>query len=246
MHSDFINSEAVAVQVEKIGFRRLTHWPSKRVTHSLENSKKLSNAFTRCGSENNSYLGISTLSEDICEASDEILSAFSQWAETHLSTCKNNQVHIERFNTKWSKIYSKVLGCDENQSTTPPTTQSISVTNPIPHRFCESFNAWTTDCSQCYSYKYSDDSFWSDEIYDYYNEDFTCEFSISTVCDPNFRDKLGHNCQWYSMECKFIDIKSLIMAGVMSEEGYMTGLNCPACGCGEDGPIHLDSDVPRL
>ena len=32
----------------------------------------------------------------------------------------------------------------------------------------------------------------------------------------------------------------------MTAKGYKTGLNCPACGCGENGPINLhDRDASR-
>ena len=126
MHSIFMNSEAVSVRVKNTGIRRMTHWPTKRVTHALLNLGKLRRAFTRCGSEADSYSQISKLSIDVCGASDEILAAFSQWTKTHLSACKNNQVHTERMDTKWSKIYNEVLGCAENQSETQPVTQSTT------------------------------------------------------------------------------------------------------------------------
>ena len=120
MHSIFMNSEAVSVRVKNTGIRRLTHWPTKRVTHALMNLGKLRRAFARCGSEAHSYSQISKLSIDVCAASDQILAAFSQWTKTHLSACKNNQVHTERMDTKWSKIYNEVLGCAE------PITQSTT------------------------------------------------------------------------------------------------------------------------
>ena len=48
MHSDFINSDAVATKVKNTGIRRVTHWPNKRVAHALNLLAKMKNAFERC------------------------------------------------------------------------------------------------------------------------------------------------------------------------------------------------------
>lgn len=72
-----MKSDAVSVKVKHTGIRRLTHWPTKRVTHAMTNLEKLKKAFSRCGSEVDSYSQISKLSNDVCEASDAILAAFS-------------------------------------------------------------------------------------------------------------------------------------------------------------------------
>ena len=108
MHSDFINSKAVATKVENTGIRRVTHWPTKRVNHAMEHLVKMKKAFQRCGSEDDSYSQILTLSSDVCQASEEILSAFSQWAESHLYACKNNKMHTDRMDTRWYNIYNRV------------------------------------------------------------------------------------------------------------------------------------------
>lgn len=36
---------------------------------------------------------------------------------------------------------------------------------------------------------------------------------------------------------------TLLSLGYMSIEGYMTGLNCPQCGCGANGVVHLDDRI---
>ena len=216
------------------------------------NFVKLKKAFNRCGSEDDSYSQISELSDDVCDASIEILSAFSHWAKTHLSTCKNNQVHIERMETKWFNIYKRALRCGEDQS----VGESLKLrreTNPNKHRYCEIIDGWTSECSpeQCYAYVHEGtDEFWDYETYSYMYEDFSCEFTISSVCDPNFVDRYGDGCDWYAensgKHCEYHTTSALLYYGVLTAEGFKTALNCPACGCGENGPINLhDRDDSR-
>ena len=260
MHSDFINSEAVVTKVKNTGARRFDHWPTKRVRHALQNLKKMKKAFQRCGSEDDSYSPISTLSSDVCQASDEILSAFSQWAETHLHACRNNQVHTERMDKKWYVIYNSVLGCAKNTTTTSTTTTTTTTTttstkttslttedpNPNTHRFCEILDGWTAECSpeQCYTYVHEDNYFYSYETYEYYYEDFTCEYTVSSVCDPNFADKFGNDCDWYrSYTCEHFSNEAFLAHGLLTAEGFKTGLSCPACGCDENGQINMNDRV---
>ena len=121
----------------------------------------------------------------------------------------------------------------------------MTVTNPNTHRFCSTRgNIFTSDCSRCYSYVHVDDYFYNYETEDSYYEDHTCEYTLSTVCDPNFVDYFGNNCDWYSNYCRpgmWNSENHYLGRGVMSYEGYMTGLNCPSCGCGENGPVHIDN-----
>ena len=113
----------------------------------------MTKAFERCGSEIDSYSQISKLSIDVCEASDEIFAAFSDWAETHLFACKINQRHTLRMK-RWSNTYNKVLGCPENESeaqsttqtTTQTTTESVSVTDSSAP-FCS--NRGSISTSEC-------------------------------------------------------------------------------------------------
>ena len=76
---------------------------------------------------------------------------------------------------------------------------------------------------------------------------------ISTVCDSNFVDKRGLDCNWHvtygrcqKMANAFANGEIQLWThewsrdlshGVMSDEGLMTQFNCPQCGCGENGPI---------
>ena len=125
----------------------------------------------------------------------------------------------------------------------------MTVTNPNTHRFCSTRgNIFTSDCSRCYSYVHVDDYFYNYETQDSYYEDHTCEYTLSTVCDPNFVDYFGNNCDWYSTYCRpgiWNSENHYLGRGVMSNEGYMTGLNCPSCGCGENGPIRADFNTLR-
>ena len=127
-------------------------------------------------------------------------------------------------------------------STTPPTTQSTTEANPNTHRFCEVLDGWTSECSQCYSYTFVDDYFLNEENYNDYYEDFECEFKISTVCDLNFKDQWGQDCDTYAKKglCENkMKTRTYLSWGVLTDEGFMTGFNCPQCGCGENGPIHF-------
>lgn len=250
MHTDFIKGPKVSTRVEKTGVRRFTHWPDKRLNHALTNLTKMVTAFKRCRLEDNSYSQISELSDDVCDASTEILFAFSQWANTHLSTCRNNQVHIDRMETKWSNIYKTALGCGEDQSVVgfnptvipttviPTTVTSTTVTStivtsttgiPITHRFCEmlvtdqigTLTAEPCLPERCYPYIHEDDYFYNYETDLYYYEDFTCEYPISTVCDPNFVDTDGNDCNWYARwgkNCERIWNRSLLKYGVYTVE----------------------------
>ena len=258
MHTDFIKSPAVATRVENIGVRRFTHWPNNRVNHALVNLEKMVAAFKRCGLEDDSYSQISELSDDVCEASSEILTAFSQWAQTHLSTCRNNQMHIDRMEQKWSNIYKTVLGCVTDQQFNSSTVlgsvtdQSVVATNPNTHPYCDKLDTWTAQCSseQCYPYVHDYHYYWNDETLEGTWEEYTCEFTISTVCDPNFVDNIGDDCDYYVRatggKCQFTPNGNLLKFGVLTAEGFKTALNCPACGCGENGPINMhDRDDSR-
>ena len=210
-------------------------------------------AFHRCGSEDDSYSPISTLSSDVCQASGEILSAFSQWAETHLYACRNNQVHTERMDKKWYDIYKNVLGCEKNTTTTTTTTSTTTSTtttstttedpNPNTHHFCDkNGGTWTAECSsqQCYRYVHSDDYFLDPETYDYYYEDFTCEFTVAIACDPNFVDTVGDDCSRYgSSDWCDMSNDNMLNYGFLTDEGFKTALQCPQCGCGANGAINM-------
>ena len=117
--------------------------------------------------------------------------------------------------------------------------------NPNTHRFCEIKNTWT-ECSQCYTYEHTADFFKpsdydGSESYDYYFEDYTCIYSISTVCDPKFVDYRGRDCEYYAgrAECQ-LGYSWYIRYGTMTEQGFMTPFNCPQCGCDENGPFRPD------
>ena len=245
MHDDFIKSEAVANKVKDTGIRRFSHWPTKRVEHAFKSLEKMQQAFRRCGSVDDSYSQISTLSTDVCQASNEILAAFSHWAETHLHECRNYQVHTDRMNKKWNDIYNKVLGCDANQSVIVSTTGStIESTTSTSTDKCDIIGGWTDQCSEkCYTYVHEYEYIYDYETFESHFGDFACELKISSVCDPNFVDIDGHGCDWYDHYlhgCEFYSNKDMLEWGVFSvADGYKTGLNCPVCGCDENGPINM-------
>ena len=99
-------------------------------------------------------------------------------------------------------------------------------------------NTWIP-CSNCYSYTETEDYFYNYETYDYAREDHTCTYSISTVCNPYFVDRMGRNCDRLAHGCqKYGGFQWYIDAGFMTDDGFMTAFNCPQCGCTEEnGPI---------
>ena len=77
------------------------------------------------------------------------------------------------------------------------------------------------------------------ETGDYYDYvEHTCTYSISTVCNPNFVDKEGRDCDAQGRYCKWSPRRWFLDKGIMTDEGFMTAFNCPQCGCTEEnGPI---------
>ena len=151
------------------------------------------------------------------------------------------------------KAWETGLNCDECGCDGMPTSLydipivSVVATNPNTHRFCEIIDGWTAECSseQCYPYVHEDDYFYNYDNSEYYYEDFACEYTISSVCDSNFVDRYGDACGWYG-DCEGITNREILNYGVLTAEGYKTALNCPSCGCGENGPINFhDRDVSR-
>ena len=122
-------------------------------------------------------------------------------------------------------------------TTTTSTTTSTTQANPNTHRLCELRNTWIP-CSNCYSYTETEDNFYNYETYDDEREDHTCTYSISTVCNPNFVDKIGSNCDRLMQGCQRGGYRWYVDAGFMTDTGFMTAFNCPQCGCTEEnGPI---------
>ena len=171
-------------------------------------------------------------------------------------------MHIDRMEKKWSNIYKTVLGCDLGSATDQPvavTDQHVSsvtdqpvATNPNTHPYCEKLNGWTAECSseQCYPYVQTFDYYWNNVTMESSDDEFTCKFTLSTECDPNFADRYGDDCEWYvestGENCQHAANGELLQYGVLTAEGFKTGLNCPACGCGANGPINMqDRDDSR-
>jgi len=159
------------------------------------------------------------------------------------SDIQNVQCKSKKQSTKPSttQITKPATTQTTTQSTTQSTTQTTTVANPNTHRFCEELNGWIPECTHCYSYIAVEDYFLSYMNNVNYYEDYTCEFKISTVCDSNFKDKLGLGCDWYENAGCFsrgFTPMFFLNRGVMSDEGLMTSWNCPQCGCGENGPSY--------
>ena len=70
---------------------------------------------------------------------------------------------------------------------------------------------------------------------------------ISTVCNPNFIDGWGDDCDEYDSEgwCTDVDQWFFVesMVSDANEQSYQTGLNCPQCGCTETHIVPL-TDFP--
>ena len=128
-----------------------------------------------------------------------------------------------------------------NNSKRPPS-------NPNTQRLC-GIDIWSAECllaNKCYTYvRYDTYAYYNDDTFDYSYEDYECEYTLSTVCDPNFRDTYNDGCEAYNRRvggCAGWTNDELFKHGVYSPAGgVMTGLtcNCPVCGCGEDGPIRM-------
>merc|ERR1712046_433721 len=118
---------------------------------------------------------------------------------------------------------------------------SIAI-NPNTHPVCEHLNTWTSECSNCYSFSHKDENDsilvgyeYDDPDNEYFFGEFECEYQISTQCDANFKDRDGDGCDVYEAYgyCYRWRNEWLLETGKMYNEGFMTGLNCPQCGCNE-------------
>ena len=136
----------------------------------------------------------------------------------------------------WETRFKSKLSCPETTTTTTTTTSTTTTSTT------------TTSTSEYYSCDYifdygSSTDYCPPEIchtyFHQYDEDLTCEFTLSSVCDPNFRDRDGDGCGWYEDNCDMDNASFLIYGVFSSTEGMKTGLVCPACGCGENGPIEM-------
>lgn len=66
---------------------------------------------------------------------------------------------------------------------------------------------------------------------------------VSGLCNPNFVDKDGYDCEDY-FENGYCDdmITQLIFYSVWNENGILeTSRQCPQCGCGADGAVNLNN-----
>ena len=165
-----------------------------------------------------------------------------QRLKCHVEIC-----HIDNENSPCS------TGCYEDEATTTTSTTTTSTTTTTAaeyntHRFCEMrgwLHAWSPECllaKKCYAYVHSDDYFYHD--YNSYNEDWECQFTLSTECDPYFIDNVGDDCNYYDGRYCHRSNEFMLSYGTISPTGgVMTGLNCPQCGCGEDGPIRMEDRV---
>ena len=122
-------------------------------------------------------------------------------------------------------------------TTTTTTTMTPSQVNPNTHRFCEMRNTWIP-CSNCYSYVETEEKFFNIQTSKWYDSSHTCTYSISTKCNPDFKDRLGHTCNDNASMCRGGGFAWYLDIGIMTDEGFMTAFNCPQCGCTEEnGPI---------
>ena len=127
-------------------------------------------------------------------------------------------------------------------TTTTTTTSTTTQANPNTEYRCLVRDTWKP-CSNCYTYVQTHDYYYSFEVYETYEEEHTCTYSISKKCNPNFVDKRGFNCKSYTNTwgCLSGGRSWYLKHGIMTEDGFMTALNCPQCGCTEeDGPFRPD------
>jgi len=222
------------------------------------NTDRMQKSFTRCGTKNseaNNQIDVIYDNDNPCQAINQLINGYSMWVDRNIATCKGQKKmsHQENRFKKWKDIFNIDLGCKEKdknelsttqsttQSTTLSTSQAVAI-NPNTHHLCEKRNSWI-ECSECYTYVHVDDYFYNYETYEEYHGDHTCTYSISTVCDPNFVDAWGHGCDYYAGDSEESSEKCqrgyqwYLNLGVLTDKGFMTGFNCPKCGCDENGPI---------
>ena len=65
---------------------------------------------------------------------------------------------------------------------------------------------------------------------------------VSELCNPNFVDKSGLDCEGYAQNKWCGDrVELLIRYGVLNTNGILETIRqCPQCGCGDDGAANLN------
>ena len=116
---------------------------------------------------------------------------------------------------KWNDILTKVLNCPANVDS--------------------------------YTFVIPDDQWYSiadlDNDYEMLNEGESIQ--ISNLCNPDFVDFSGWNCELYDIRnyCS-VGAKQFLSYAVKNEHGiWETGLQCPQCGCDIDGAANLNDIV---
>ena len=73
------------------------------------------------------------------------------------------------------------------------------------------------------------------------DSDFVVEagsYELSNVCNPDYVDQWGRDCDDWKPWCNWWEDGSFIFFGMESQNGLVTALNCPQCGC-NGTPIEL-------
>ena len=147
-------------------------------------------------------------------------------------------------------------GCFDSATTTSTsitTTTTTSTTAPLGE--CDSSRI--SDSQYCYTIPDSYDYF---DSYDYnYNgiEDIQtgAVITMSRICTPDYHlpgeyfmseDQFGNfGCSWFANNGCNWRADELLLYALHTDNGYITALNCPQCGCTEDDIITLDERKDR-
>lgn len=202
--------------------------------------------------------------EDPCKGIKQIITGFSKWSDRYISSCpgqKNRQWQKKRM-IKWEedlnkgqdltefirvKFYNlsleclfyllKVLGCsfDEQNIEEPVTTTAgTTIANPTTTTTAKS-DTYFLVIEEGFS-PVGMTAWWGRTI------------EVSYLCSPNYVDSFNRNCKQLSKYCENVPnstfnakhFPSYLAYATQNRYGYwQTLLNCPECGCGEDGAMKL-------
>ena len=96
---------------------------------------------------------------------------------------------------------------------------------------------WTNEWNR---YDETINSFYYDTSSNYL--ELSLEHTISLVCNPDFVDIWGTDCDTYAFEFELCETQTneiMVALGQITQNGIETILNCPQCGCTNNNPIKL-------
>jgi len=184
--------------------------------------------------------------EDPCTGMKQLITGFSKWADRYISNCsgQKNHSHQKKRMTKWQTIMNLVLGCESSIPTTT-TLKESTTTAPLTTTSIVSETTTTASCTNgdCYIL-----SGFSDYLWNGHPLKDRDELKLSKICTEDFYlpkgNLLGQTCNdlesrnYLPRSCK-LNEATLLFYALESENGLLTLLNCPQCGCSNNNQITL-------